>query len=55
MTRELIAPGAKTGKRSSWRGGPSVQTPEQMFERLDERVHSLNAIAARLYGAGSKD
>jgi hypothetical protein len=26
-----------------------VQTPEQMFERLDERVHSLNAIAAGLY------
>jgi hypothetical protein len=32
------------------KAGPSVQTPEQMFERLDERVHSLNAIAAGLYG-----
>ncbi len=29
--------------------GPSVQTPEQMFERLDERVRSLNEIAAHLY------
>jgi len=29
--------------------GPSVQTPEQMFERLDERVRSLNEIAVRLY------
>jgi hypothetical protein len=29
--------------------GPSVQTPKQMFERLDERVQSLNGIAAKLY------
>jgi hypothetical protein len=26
-----------------------VQTPEQMFERLDERVRTLNGIAAKLY------
>ncbi len=31
------------------KAGPSVQTPEQMFERLDERVRSLNGIAVRLY------
>ncbi len=31
------------------KAGPSVQTPEQMFERLDERVRSLNEIAVRLY------
>ena len=29
--------------------GPSVQTPEQMFERLEERVRSLNEIAVHLY------
>ena len=37
------------GKEGVGKLGPSVQTPEQMFERLDERVHSLNAIAAGLY------
>src|SRR5712692_6449253 len=31
------------------KAGPSVQTPEQMFERLDERVRSLNEIAVHLY------
>jgi len=31
------------------KAGPSVQTPEQMVERLDERVRSLNEIAARVY------
>ncbi|HEY6240882.1 MAG TPA: hypothetical protein VIW78_08585 [Burkholderiales bacterium] len=31
------------------RAGPSVQTPAQMQERIDERVATLNAIAARLY------
>jgi len=30
--------------------GPSVQTPQQMCERLEERVRSLNRIAATLYG-----
>jgi GMP synthase-like glutamine amidotransferase len=31
------------------KAGPSVQTPKQMFERLVERVRSLNEIAARVY------
>jgi GMP synthase-like glutamine amidotransferase len=31
------------------KAGPSVQTPQQMMERLEERVGSLNAIADRLY------
>ena len=31
------------------KAGPSVQTPKQMFERLGERVRSLNEIAVRLY------
>jgi hypothetical protein len=30
--------------------GASVQTPAQMFERLEERVSSLNRIADTLYG-----
>jgi GMP synthase-like glutamine amidotransferase len=31
------------------RASASVQTPDQIVERLDERVHSLNAIAETLY------
>jgi GMP synthase-like glutamine amidotransferase len=31
------------------KASPSVQTPAQMFERLDERVQSLNRVADRLY------
>ena len=31
------------------RDTPSVQTPEQMEERIDERVRDLGAVAARLY------
>lgn len=31
------------------KAGPSVQTPKQMFERLDERVQTLNKIAVQLY------
>ena len=31
------------------KAGPSVQTPAQMIEQLEDRVRSLNAIAARLY------
>jgi len=50
MTRELIGDWCEDwGKELVAKAGPSVQTPEQMFERLDERLHSLNAIAAGLY------
>jgi GMP synthase-like glutamine amidotransferase len=31
------------------KASPSVQTPVQMVEQLEHRVHSLNAIATRLY------
>jgi len=31
------------------KAGPSVQTPAQMLERLDERVRTLNRIANRVY------
>ena len=46
MTPELIRAWS-----DGWRGGtdPSVQTAEEMQERLDERVRALNAVAARLY------
>ncbi len=51
MTRELIGAWCEDwGKELVARARPSVQTPEQMFERLEERVRSLNAIAAGLYG-----
>ena len=51
MTPELIGAWCEDwGKELVAKAGPSVQTPEQMFERLEERVRSLNAIAAGLYG-----
>jgi GMP synthase-like glutamine amidotransferase len=31
------------------KAGPSVQTPDQIYERLDERVRALNDIAGRVY------
>jgi GMP synthase-like glutamine amidotransferase len=50
MTRELIGAWCEDwGKELVAKAGPSVQTPGQMFERLEERVRSLNAIAAGLY------
>ena len=51
MTPELIRAWCEDWEKELVaKAGPSVQTPGQMFERLDERVHSLNAIAAGLYG-----
>ena len=50
MTPELIRAWCKDWEKELVaKAGPSVQTPEQMFERLDERVRSLNGIAVRLY------
>jgi GMP synthase-like glutamine amidotransferase len=50
MTPKLIRDWCEDwGKERVGKLGPSVQTPEQMLDRLDERVRSLNAIAARLY------
>jgi GMP synthase-like glutamine amidotransferase len=50
MTPELIRSWCEDWEKELVaRAGPSVQTPEQMFERLDERVRSLNRIADRLY------
>lgn len=37
------------GKEVTAKAGPSVQTPAQMEERLEERVQELNAVAATLY------
>ena len=51
MTPELIRAWCEDWEKELVaKAGPSVQTPQQMFERLDERVHSLNTIAADLYG-----
>ncbi len=51
MTPELIRAWCEDWEKELVaKAGPSVQTPQQMFERLDERVHSLNAIAADIYG-----
>ena len=50
MTPELIrAWCADWDKEGVRRAEPSVQTPAQMLERVDERVRTLNGIAARLY------
>ena len=50
MTPGLIRAWCKDwDKERVGKAGPSVQTPEQMFERLEERVRSLNEIAVRLY------
>ena len=50
MTPELIRSWCDDwGKDLAGKASPSVQTPAQMFERLDERVRSLNRIADGLY------
>ena len=50
MTPELIRSWCEDWEKELVaRAGPSVQTPAQMFERLEERVRSLNRIADRLY------
>jgi len=50
MTPELIRSWCEEweGERVP-KASPSVQTPEQMFERLEERVGSLNRVADALY------
>lgn len=50
MTPELIRSWCEEWERERTpKPEPSVQTPAQMFERMDERVRSLNKIADRLY------
>ncbi|MGB5081454.1 MAG: type 1 glutamine amidotransferase [Burkholderiales bacterium] len=50
MTPELIRSWCEDWEKELVaKAGPSVQTPQQMFERLEERVRSLNRIAAVLY------
>ena len=50
MTPEMIRCWAADSAEEFGRAaGPSVQTAEQMEERIDERVRDLNAVAARLY------
>jgi len=50
MTPELIRSWCEDWEKERVpKATPSVQTPQQMFERLEERVRSLNAIAAVIY------
>jgi len=50
MTPELVRSWCEDWEKELVaRAGPSVQTPEQMFERLEERVRTLNRVAATLY------
>lgn len=51
MTTELIRAWCQIWSRELRRvAGPSVQTPEQMEQDIDERVRALNAVADRVYG-----
>jgi GMP synthase-like glutamine amidotransferase len=50
MTPELIRTWCEDWEKELvTKAGPSVQTPAQMLERLDERVRTLNRIADRVY------
>jgi GMP synthase-like glutamine amidotransferase len=50
MTPELIRSWCEDWEKELVaKAGPSVQTPAQMLERVEERVRSLNRIADRLY------
>jgi GMP synthase-like glutamine amidotransferase len=50
MTPQLIRSWCEDWEKELVRkAGPSVQTPAEMFEGLDERVRSLNRIADGLY------
>jgi len=50
MTADLIRTWyADAGEEVRRHAGPSVQTPEQAEERIEERVRDLNSVAARLY------
>ncbi|HET7200674.1 MAG TPA: type 1 glutamine amidotransferase [Burkholderiales bacterium] len=50
MTPELIRSWCEDWEKELvTKVGPSVQTPAQMIERLDERVRALNLIADRVY------
>jgi GMP synthase-like glutamine amidotransferase len=50
MTADLIRTWyADAGDEVRRHAGPSVQTPEQAEERIEERVRELNGVAARLY------
>ena len=50
MTPELIRSWCEDWEKERIpKAEPSVQTPAQMYERLDERVGALNRIADRLY------
>lgn len=50
MTPELIRSWCEDwDKELVAKAGPSVQTPQQMFEQLEERVRALNQIAEKLY------
>jgi len=50
MTPELIRSWCEDWEKELVaKAGPSVQTPQQMFERLEERVRALNEIAAGVY------
>jgi GMP synthase-like glutamine amidotransferase len=49
MTEAMIRLWCRQWAEEKAAPGPSVQTPEQMFERMDERIAAMRAAADRLY------
>jgi GMP synthase-like glutamine amidotransferase len=50
MTEELVRSWCETGRREIERSaGPAVQPVDQILERLQERVHALQAVADAVY------
>ena len=50
MTEELIKSWCETGKDEiAGSVGPAVQLPQQMQQRLPEKVSALREVARRLY------
>jgi GMP synthase-like glutamine amidotransferase len=49
MTEEMIRLWNRAWERENAAPGPSVQRPQEMYERLEERIAAMRAVADRLY------
>lgn len=49
MTEEMIRLWCRAWKRENAAPGPSVQRPEEMYERIDERITAMRDVADTLY------
>ena len=57
MTPEMIASWCDSGRGEIEAAGatPSVQTPQAMHERIEQKVRGLNAVAKQLYDRWSRN